>query len=168
VDGVELFVRVQPVARFELVRVELVDEIAAQGNHVATCRVLDKAGLQIGDQVSLAWPWPDLTEFALPGNPNGQHPITNKYYPPAAGPLALVLRDAEGRLVADEVGGLGLPGGHHVSFVATWRERGGVVDPEPEPEPGADDNLVVMAGRVVVALERVAVVLERLAAHLGA
>ena len=136
IDGVELFVVTHPAVRFELVRVELVDEVAAQGTHVATCRVLDKAGIQIGDQVSLAWPWPNLSEFALPGNPNGQHPITNSYAPPNVGPLALVIRDADGRIVSDEVGGLGLPWGHHVSFLATWRERG-TAEPEPEPEPEA-------------------------------
>ena len=141
VDGVELFVRAHPAMRFELVWVELIDEVRAQGTHVATCRVLDKAGIQIGEQVSLAWPWPNLTEFSLPGNPNGQHPITNKYNPPNVGPLALVILDAEGRIISDEVGGLGLPGGHHVSFVATWRERTGSASRSLSPSLNRDRSL---------------------------
>jgi hypothetical protein len=50
----------------------------------------------------------------------------------------------------------------------TFRIVPASVAPEPEPEPGADDDLVVMLGRVVVVLERGAVALERLVRHLGA
>jgi hypothetical protein len=159
VDGVALEVSVRPLTRYRLARIELVDEVSAQGNCVATCRVLDADGLLLGDQVWLAWPWPSLTQYALPGNPNGQHPITNSYTPPNVGPLALCLRDAQGAIASDVVGGLGLPFGHHVSFIATWQKRGdGDTDEEGEETGGA----------LVAAVVRCAVALERLAGHLGA
>jgi hypothetical protein len=159
VIGVALEVNVRPLTPYRLVRVELIDEIAAQGNTVATCRVLDPDGLQLGDTVYLAWPWPDVTEFARPGNPNGQHMIASTYTPPVIGPLALCLRDAAGQIASDVVGGLGLPHGHHVSFIATWQLRTAVLDPEPTPDVSLDLTAAVM---------RIADAVERLVAHWGA
>jgi hypothetical protein len=168
VVGVELAVLQLPKAQYELIRVELIDENQAQGNTVASCYVLDKEGLQVGTPVSLAWPWPDLTDYALPGNPNNQHPITNRYFPPEVGPLALCIR-VNGVIISDIVGGLGLPGGHHVSFRATWRERSAPGNPDPEPPDDPPDNTFLgLWLRAVEAQERMAAALERLAGHLGA
>ena len=170
VTGVALQVDVRPATRYALVRVELIDEVAAQGNTVATCVVLDRGGLMIGQPVSLAWPWPGLTDYALPGNPNNQHMITNGYAPPAVGPLALGIRE-QGVIISDVVGGLGLPFNRHVSYRATWRER----DPDA-PEPGGDDGddgafddpLCELLAQGLAAQLRIADALERLAGHLGA
>jgi len=161
VDGVELAVQVNTLTPFRLLRVALIDEANAMGNTVATCQVVDAQGLPLGDQVSMAWPWPEPTEFALPGNPNGQHPITNGYNPPEMGPLALCLRDAQGNIASDVVGGLGLPWNRHVCYLATWQQRAAVPEPVPEPEPEAGDDLTA-------AVTRIAAALERLADHLGA
>lgn len=139
VVGVELIYQPQPAARYELIRVELIDEPTGGvgGPTVANCTVLDRAGVQIAERVYLAWPWPNLTERALPGNPNGQHMLANRYFPPSLGPLALYVGDANGGIIGDVIGGLGLPLGHHVSFRATWQERGS--EPPPgEPPPGVD------------------------------
>lgn len=161
VTGVALEVRPMPSALYELVRVELIDEYAAQGNTVATCSVLDPTGIATAERVYLAWPWPSLTTTALAGNPNGQHMIGSKYNPPDVGPLALYVGNANAEPISDIVGGLGLPFGHHISFRATWRVRG-AGQPEPEgPDTGPVDA-------TVVALERIADALERLVAHLGA
>ncbi len=166
VTGVELRVVAQPGAKFELVRVELIDEAAAQGNTVATCVVLDANGVQTADTVYLAWPFPALGNVLRPGNPNGQHMITNGYNPPDIGPLALYVGDGAGKPISDIIGGLGLPWKRHVCFRATWRERssgnGGGDTGGSEGENGA--ALV----RIAASAERAAAALERLAAHLGA
>lgn len=160
VTGVLLAVDERPAAQYELVRMELIDEVAAQGNTVATCEVLDKEGFQTAASVYLAWPWPNLTERALPGNQVGQHPITNGYKPDEGlGPLALYVGDAAGNVISDVVGGLGLPYNRHVSFRATWLER----DPA-EPGDGGDGG----DGEVVGLLLRIAEGIERLVRHLGA
>ncbi len=159
VTGVELRVVAQPDTKYALVRVELIDEAAAQGNTVATCIVLDAGGIQTADPVFLAWPFPGLTNHALPGNPNNQHMIANGYTPPEVGPLALYVGDASGKPISDIVGGLGLPWRRHVCFRATWRERGAA-------EPPADGT-VDLAG-VLAAINQVEAQIKRLADHLGA
>lgn len=172
VVGVELAVDVRPGTRYELARVDLIDEVAAMGNTVATCTVLDRNGLELSERVYLAWPWPSIENRALPGNQNGQHPITNGYRPPELGPLALYVGDAAGQVLSDVVGGLGLPWNRHVSFRATWRERvadapDGPAEPDVPEDPEYDEFLGLM-GAGLVALERCAGALERLATHLGA
>jgi len=169
VIGVELQVDVRPLTRYELLRVELLDEITAQGNTVATCVVLDRDGIAIGQPVSLAWPWPDLTDYALPGNPNNQHMITNGYSPPASGPLALCLRE-NGVIISDVVGGLGLPFNRHVSYRATWRERSPAAPDQPDDgdDLPSDDAFLAVYTRQAEAIERVAALLERLVEHFGA
>jgi hypothetical protein len=143
-----------PTARYALLRVELIEEEAAQGNTVASCVVLDANGVQTAESVYLAWPFPDLSNRALPGNPNNQHMIMNGYAPPSIGPLALYVGDRAGAPISDVIGGLGLPGNRHVCYRATWQER--TAEPEPEPHPSSDS------------FGRIAAALERLAAHLGA
>jgi len=160
VVGVELAVVAHPAVPYALLHVELIDEASAQGNCVATCRVLDREGVQIGVPVALAWPWPDLTEYAYPGNPNGQHPVTNGYTPAALGPLALVPYQG-GQVVGDAVGGLGLPNNRHVSFVATWRERGAAGGDNPEPDAPPQDS------EVELSLQHIEQMLDGLCRHLG-
>ena len=183
ITGVELQVRTNPDAPYELMRVELIDEAAAQGNTVASCTVVDVRGLPVAERVYLAWPWPDLTEKALPGNPHNQHMIRNGYTPPAAGPLALYVGDADGAPISDMVGGLGLPWNRHVSYRVTWMARdldGGIPDdPDDDDDDGGntggfDDALAILADMAVtsndtaLAVRRIADALERLCAHLGA
>ncbi len=176
VVGVELAVDVYPERKYRLRRVELVDEAAAMGNTVATCIVYDKDGYQVASPVRLAWPYPNLTDSALAGNPNGQHMITNGYAPPNLGPLALYVANDAGEPLSDIVGGLGLPYNRHVSYVAQWQERdASAPDPDPDPEPGGggdiDDELIaaflLRLDLINENLMRSAVALERLTAHLG-
>lgn len=168
VIGVDLAVDVRSATRYALKRVELIDEISAQGNCVATCTVLDGDGFAIGQPVFLAWPWPNLTEFALPGNMNGQHPITNGYIPPAVGPLALCIRDADGGIISDVVGGLGLPLNRHVSYRAIWQERSGDPDDGGDGDGGEDGSTPADLAALTATVGRCAVALERLVTHLGA
>ena len=137
VTGVELVYQERPNTLFKLLRVDLIPEAEAQRNTVATCLVVDSNGIPLANAVSLAWPFPDLTNFALAGNQQGQHFISNKYYPPSLGPLALCIRDGN-TINSDVIGGLGLPFGHHVSFRATFQIRtAGNSNPTPLPTNGA-------------------------------
>lgn len=193
--GVELIHRINSTARYELLRVDLADEAAVGvgGNTVALVAVVDKAGLSVlTARVALCYPWTPamaglVFEHAiLPGNPSYpyQHIITNVYWPPSLGPLAIAILDAAGNVISDVIGGLGLPKGHHVSFAMTFREVGA---PDVEPgEPGADysaqfeilshehdaiiAHVATLLDRSVVALERLdalGAALARLSAHLG-
>lgn len=141
VDGVKLVYVPDPTTRYELIRAELIDEAAAGGSQVATCVVLDEDGIQTAERVWLAWEFPDLKAgWGLPGNPNGQHIISNGY--PAAsgkvGPLALYVGDGSHNPTGDIIGGVGLPDNRHVSYRMTWRER----TTAPIPTPGTDGELL--------------------------
>ena len=50
----------------------------------------------------------------------------------------------------------------------TFRIVAAGVAPEPEPESGADDELVGLVARFTVATERIAAAMERMVGHLGA
>lgn len=160
VIGVALTHEARPETPYRLARAELVDEATAQGNTVATCRVLDAQGIQLAAPVRLAWPYPQLTYSALPGNQANQHVITNAYTPPSIGPLALYVSDSDGAPISDIIGGLGLPLGHHVSYALTWVARAEAVEPEQPSEPAACDHCP--------ALLRIAEALEKMARHFGA
>jgi len=167
ITGVELQVVLQPTARYELIRVELIDEPSAQGNTVATCAVLTAEGIQIAQPVSLAWPYPDLANFALPGNPNNQHMITNSYAPPNLGPLALCIRE-NNTIISDIVGGLGLPWNRHVSYRATFQERLLDSPPDDDGDPDIPDvDTLDLWQREVAATEDIALSLRKLIAHWG-
>jgi hypothetical protein len=141
--GVLLDIVPVPSTKYELVRVELIDEPTngIGGPTVAWFEVLTKEGIPTAERVVLAYPWPDCSNVLNPGTA-GQHMITNGYNPPNRGPLALYPVDGQGNVIGDKVGGLGLPFNHHVSYRATWRERGGTT-PDPDPEPGGDNTEVV-------------------------
>ena len=158
VVGVDLKFDPHPDPQYRLVKVELRDEYRAMGNTVATCRVEDADGFVSAQQVTLAWPYPDLTEFAMPGNPNGEHTIPNSYNPPKRGPLALAIWDRQGGIISDVIGGLGLPESHHVSFVVTFREVGAL--PDPDPDPGEESD-------VLSVLKVISQDLKSLLQHLG-
>lgn len=167
ITGVELRVVPRPNTCYELIRVELIDEPSAQGNTVATCAVLTTEGIQIAQPVSLAWPFPDLTEFALPGNPNNQHMITNGYAPPNLGPLALCIRE-NNIIISDIVGGLGLPWNRHVSYRATFQERLPDSPPDNDDDPDIPDtDTMDLWQREVAAVEDIAHSLRLLIAHFG-
>jgi hypothetical protein len=153
VTGVELVFQPLPSTRYELKRVELIDEAATSGTTVANCVVLDKDGIETGERVWLAWPWPGMGDGkSLPGNPNGQHMMSGlPYNPPDIGPGGLYVGDAAGEPISDIIGGLGLPWNRHVSFRLAWKERMAIADPGPvgplpEHEPKA--SAAVLADKV--------------------
>jgi hypothetical protein len=171
--GVELIHRINPTALFRLLRVDLLDERAngVGGPTIANVAMVDAAGLAVMTaRVALCYPWtPEFAglrfENALPpGNPAYpyQHIITNGYWPPALGPLAIAVLDADGNIISDVIGGLGLPKNHHVSFAMTFREVGA---PDVEPgEPGGDysEQLANIESCLETLLERSTVALEQL------
>ncbi len=164
VVGVELVYVPNPSTLYELVKVELIDEPSAAGNTVAACTVLDKDGLVTGEKVYLAWPFPTLEHFQLPGNPDNVHMIVNGYDAAAGalGPLALCVGDAQ--IISDVIGGLGLPNNRHVSYRATWKERtanNGNGDAGDDGGGTADEN-------VLTRLDTIITTLSALARHLGA
>lgn len=168
VDGVLLEYRTQPSSLYELVKAELIGEAEAAGNTVATCIVLDRNGVQASERVYLAWPWPVLDGGKLlPGNPNGQHMVTNGYDAARGdiGPLALYIGDEKGDVISDAIGGLGLPNNRHVCYRVTWRERG-AADGGGDGDTGGGgtgDNLAATNGL----LQEIYSVLFDLARHLG-
>jgi len=154
VVGVELVVEKQPDTEYELVLAELIDETASGNNTVATCVVLNEANIQTAAKVYLSYPYWRLENAAahvgdpearlqnklLPGNPSGEHVISNGYYPPAVGPLALYVGDNAGRINSDIIGGVGLPYKRHVCFRFTWRKRAVAEEPDTPEEPDESDT----------------------------
>jgi hypothetical protein len=160
VDGVELVYVERPESTYQLVQARLIDEASAGGNTVAKFVVVDCFGTPISENVWLAWPWPTLDGGRLlPGNQNSEHMIVNKYDGAQGeiGPLAIYVGDGAGRIISDEIGGLGLPNGRHVSFYLAFRKRCGLLPtatpvpvvttptpvvptstPGPSPTPGPD------------------------------
>ncbi len=128
VTAVHLTVHTRPAQRYHCTHVAVIDEVAAGGRTLCTVMVLDQAGALLSAQdARLAYEYSGQSnQFAtyLPAsNDKGEFIITNKGWPPALFPLAVVVLDAEGYIDSDVVGNLGLPLGHHVSFVITFQER---------------------------------------------
>lgn len=147
-DGVELVYVERPSAMYALVLAELIGEAEAAGNTVATCTVLNKDGLQVGERVWLAWAWPELgAGKLLPGNPNGQHMVVNGYDAAAGkiGPLGLYVGDGQGNQLSDLIGGVGLPNNRHVCYRFVWKERGASDPGQPPPSGGGDFAAVISA-----------------------
>ena len=140
VTGVRLTIRLVPGSKYEVVRVELIPETTAGGQTVAFCSVLDKGSVPTSQMVRLAWepiPGTNLFKFSgPPGNLENKHIITNAYDPLVKqGPLSLFAGTDSDAKDSDIIEGLGLPNGHHVSYRATWREKGAVVQPPVDPPP---------------------------------
>jgi hypothetical protein len=162
VVGIELVHVPIPSARYELYRAEMIDPYASGGNTVVRVVALDKNGVETGEQLVKAWPFPTLDAGDSPcgsGNPSNEFEITSKFDKSVVGPLAFHIIDAGGSIISDVVGGYGQVMGYgHISGRVTFKERSGIVVPDPDPEPVPDGE----------ALTRIAVALERLTAHLGA
>lgn len=167
VIGVELDVREQLNSKYYCKSVQLIDETRAQGQTVATVSVYDKTGFPVGDSVLLSWPWPNLTISAYPGNAKipAEHIISNKYFPPNKGPLAIYVGD-KGSPNSDIVGGLGLPNGHHVSYSIVFVERGDTIDQptDGEPDGGSNDTeLEIRVSKLESTLMKIAeIIIDRL------
>ena len=129
IKSVELVIKKVPNAKYRVGNVRLIDETEAGGTIVTSCYVVNEKGMPLGVPVTLAWPYPALSNFAVPSNPNNQHPTTSPYNPPIIGPLALCIREGD-TIVSDIIGGIGLPFKHHVSFSATF-----ILNETPEPSP---------------------------------
>ncbi|MFN8445626.1 MAG: hypothetical protein U0175_32845 [Caldilineaceae bacterium] len=168
VTGVELAHIPVAGSKWELVQAALIDEASAQGNTVARVLVRDKEGIDSQVNCYLAWPWKGwhapspFENKLLPGSANYpyEHVISNGYNAPVQqGPLAIYIGDAQGNVISDVIGGLGLPHNHHVSYHLVFRERG-ATDPNthPETDPGGD---------ITERLQRIEDKLNRLAAHFG-
>jgi hypothetical protein len=159
VDGVWLDYSERPGSKYRLVYAALVAEAAAGGQQVAAFAVRNAAGIDIAAAVWLAWEWPRLDAGRLlPGNQQAQHIIWNAYDAALGkrGPLALYVGDADGNVLSDVIGGVGLPNNRHVCYRFVWQERAA----EPEPEPSAESAIVAEL-RVTNGL------LRELAVHLG-
>lgn len=132
VTGVQLGVTIVPGAKYEVYSVTLVDEASASGNTVAYCSVVDKNGISTGEQVILTWPGQNVPfqDGGIAGNGRNEHVISNKYNPPAIGPLAVHVGSLN-KPASDIIYGLGLPFGHHVSYRIIFREKGSVIVTPP-------------------------------------
>jgi hypothetical protein len=132
VTGVELGITQVTNAKYEVYSVRLIDEATAAGNTIATCSVVDAKGISTGEQVRLTWPGKNVPfqDSGIAGNGQNVHVITNKFNPPALGPLALHVGEFN-IPTSDIVFGFGLAWGHHISFVVIFIEKGTVIiDPD--------------------------------------
>lgn len=132
VSGVNLVYVPMPSTRYELISAQLIGEAEAAGNTVANCSVLTADGVVTAERIWLAWVFPAFRDgWLLPGNPNGQHQISNGFDAAGGviGPLGIYPGDANHEPIGDIIGGLGLPNNRHVCYRLTWRERGAVVPP---------------------------------------
>lgn len=139
VIGVQLGIHPVANSQYAVYAVRLIDESQSQGRTDASCMVLDAAGIDTRIPVSLGFPWggnPPLANVLMPGNSENRHVIVNKYWPPNVGPLALFVGSKD-KIDSDIVWGLGLPKGHHVSYIVTFKRRGapgnGGTDPDDQP-----------------------------------
>ncbi len=184
VTGVELTHVPMPATKYELLKVALIDERAAQGNIVARVSVMDQNGIQATVNCWMAWPWKGQMPGGwegrgLPGNMDYpyKHMITNTYNPfGGQGPLAIYIGDANGAIESDVVGGLGLPGGHHVSFDLVFRERGAGGDSGGDgndtgdgsgSDTGGGSGGGAVSGDVAAQLQRIEDKIDRIARQFG-
>jgi len=118
VTGVDVKVHVKPATRYKCVNVRLVDENEAAGQHIIQVRT---GNISRPLTIRLAYPYDggaDHFDHYIPaGNDKNEFVLVNAFNPPAVGPLAIVILDEQGYINSDVVAGLGLPLGHHVSFV---------------------------------------------------
>lgn len=130
VTGIELGITTIANSKYEVYAVNLIDEKSAGGQTIATCQVLDKNGINTGEQVRLTWAGkqPPFADSGISGSGNNVHVISNGFSPPSVGPLALHTGGFN-TPTSDIVWGLGLPFRHHVSFHVIFREKGAIVTP---------------------------------------
>lgn len=145
VTGIELGITKVLNAQYEVYSVRMLDEHEANGQTVAACSVLDRNGINTGQQVRLTWPGvtPPFQDSGLPGNPNNTHVIINGFSPPKLGPLAMHVGGFNAP-ISDIVYGFGLPYNRHVSFSVVFREKGSGVPPV-DPPPTGDDSARIAA-----------------------
>ena len=88
--------------------------------------------------------------------------------PAAGGPYSVFVLSPS--TFSDCLTGTGWLGGtnHLGPCRLTFRLAPAGVTPDPDPEPGGDDDLDSLVHRIAVADERIAIALERLVKHLGA
>jgi hypothetical protein len=172
--------------KFRLIKVE-----EMEGPAIMMVTLFDEAGVPYsGQSVALSWPSLAQPSADLPVIPAGSKScytgrgviqktengctgfglgggsyISN---PAAGGPYSVFVLSPS--TYSDCLTGTGWLGGtnHMGPCRLTFQSVPAGGGPEPEPEPGADDELIVVVGRMVVALERSATALERLVGHLGA
>lgn len=126
VTGIHLTVHVKPERRYRVSNFYLIDESAASGQTVCKVKVLGKDGREQPADVRLATGYAGqddkFDDYLVAGNAGNEFVITNKFFPPALAPLAIVILE-NGRIASDVAGNIGLPMGHHVSFYAELTER---------------------------------------------
>lgn len=143
VTGIELGITKVLNAQYEVYSVRMLDEHEANGQTVAACSVLDRNGINTGQQVRLTWPGVTVPfqDSGLPGNPNNTHVIINGFSPPKLGPLAMHVGGFNAP-ISDIVYGFGLPYNRHVSFSVVFREKGSGVPPVDPTDPTTDARIV--------------------------
>lgn len=135
VIGIELGITTVPNAKYEVYSVSLINEYDANGQTIASCKVIDKNGIETGEQVRLAWAGKNIPfqDSALSGSGNNVHVISNGFTPPNLGPLALHVGGFNAP-TSDIIYGFGLPFKHHVSFNVIFREKGSIPAPNTDLE----------------------------------
>lgn len=129
VMGVHVTVHEQPNSHFRCTNVFVRDEYAAQGQTIAHVYVRGRNRQLLGNPVILATGYGGGLSFDDYLTGQGQlpevHPITAKFSPPNLGPLAIFVAKpgTRDRIDSDVVASLGLPYGHHVSYVIEFMER---------------------------------------------
>lgn len=126
VTGIHLTVHVKPERTYKVRNCYLIDEAAASGQTVCKVKVFGKDGMEQPADVRLATGYngqdDKFDEYLTAGNAGNEFVITNKFWPPSLGPLAVVIL-ANGQIDSDVAGNIGLPFGHHVSFYVEFIER---------------------------------------------
>ncbi len=139
VTGVHLTVHEQPSTRYRCTRAHVLGEQqhGARGRHVAFINAPPaSAGAGSGARVALCYPYGGGVAFEHVEPQAGREVvITNKFWPPALGPLAIALVDDAGNIISDVAASLGLPGGSHICFELDFVERAEADAPAPKPQP---------------------------------
>lgn len=126
VTGIHLTVHAKPERKYRVSNFYLIDEQAASGQTVCKVKVKGKTGQDVPADVRLATGYNGqddrFDEYLVAGNAGNEFVVTNKFWPPGLGPLAVVILQ-NGQIVSDVAGNIGLPMGHHVSFFVEFTER---------------------------------------------
>lgn len=124
VTGVQVAVHVKPGTRYKCVNVQLIDEANAGGQHIVKVEVINGP---TPATVRMGFPYGGTGDrvgnYIPSGNEKNEFILTNKFDPPNLGPMEIVILDDQGNINSDVVGSLGLPFGHHVSFLIQFAVR---------------------------------------------